>query len=189
MDQQDETIKRELKQLTQEARLLADKVIAGESLDAAAQQKAQTLEAQLAQLTKRISGTAEDVRPGLEWQRDKAERYLLAVFDSFKETERSVEQQVAKVSQQAFQLAVAAAAGDFANCQAAMKGINEQLDAFRPSLATVPESSRAETIAAWNDARLEVGFVLSGGELPMSMRLFYHLEAQKRADTKNSAED
>ena len=189
MDQQDETIKSELKQLTQEARLLADKVIAGESLDAAAQQKAQTLEAQLAQLTKRISSTPKDVRPGLEWQRDKAERYLLAVFDSFKETERSVEQQVAKVSQQAFQLAVAAATGDFASYQAEMRRINEQLDILQPSFATVPESSRAETITAWTDARLEVGFVLSSGELPMSMRLFYHLEAQKRADDKNRAED
>jgi hypothetical protein len=181
MDQQDETIKRELKQLTQEARLLADKVIAGESLDAAAQQKAQTLEAQLAQLTKRISVTPKDVRPGLEWQRDKAERYLLAVFDSFKETELSVEQQIAKVSQRAFQLATGAAASDFASYQAEMKSINEQLDILQPSLATVPESSRAETITAWTDARLEVGFVLSSGEMPMSMRLFYHLEAQKRA--------
>jgi flagellar biosynthesis/type III secretory pathway chaperone len=182
MDQQAETIKSELKQLAQEARLLAEQVVSGEKIDTAAQQKAQMLETQLAQLAVRIPKLPADARPGLEWQRDVAERYLLAVLDSLKETELSLEQQVAKLSQDAFRLTrEATAVGDFEPYRTDMEAVNQQLESLLPQLSTLPEPARAETIAAWNDGRMDAGHLLSGGELPMSMRLFYHLEAQKRA--------
>ena len=86
-----------------------------------------------------------------------------------------------QLSAQAFQLAQQAARGqrEVAQLERQAQAINLRLEALLPAIDDAPAEQRSGLIDAWNDARLDVGYVLSGGELATSTRLFYFLRDQK----------
>lgn len=88
---------------------------------------------------------------------------------------------VQRLSNQAFQLAQEAAqqSGDPAELKAQAQALNSQLDQLLPQIQSAPADQQPELNHAWSDARLDVGYVLSNGELSPSTRLFYFLQNLK----------
>lgn len=81
-------------------------------------------------------------------------------------------QTVNELSNEAFELARAAAeSGDYAAGEARARELNDQLTDVWPSVEGAPAEEHDELSRVWSDARLDVGYVLSGGELPTSTRL------------------
>ena len=89
-------------------------------------------------------------------------------------------QTVYGLSNEAFELARAAAeSGDYAAGEARAQELNDQLTGLWPRVEDAPAEEQAELSRVWSDARLDVGYVLSGGELPTSTRL--HQVVQDRS--------
>lgn len=88
---------------------------------------------------------------------------------------------VQRLSNQAFQLAQEAAqqSGDLVELKAQAQALNSQLDQLLPEIQSAPAVQQPELNRAWSDARLDVGYVLSDGELSPSTRLFYFLQNLK----------
>jgi hypothetical protein len=51
------------------------------------------------------------------------------------------------------------------------RDIDARLDELVPALEEIPEPERQPLVEVWNDARLDVGYVLSDGNAPSSLRL------------------
>lgn len=85
---------------------------------------------------------------------------------------------VYRLSGSAFELAQKAAASGHpdADLEAAAREINTSLDEAWAQLQATPSSDPGVT-RAWSDARLDVGWVLSHGELSPSARLAQFLQA------------
>ena len=58
--------------------------------------------------------------------------------------------------------------------------LNDQLDEFWPQIQASAADLQPELSRAWSDARLDVGFVLSHGDLSTSTRLFHYIQDHKR---------
>jgi hypothetical protein len=86
---------------------------------------------------------------------------------------------VYRVSAEAFAIARrAVGGGDPAPLGEAARAVNARLDALLPA-AQAAEPADPGVMRAWSDARLDVGWVLSGGQLSPSTRLAAHI-AQMR---------
>lgn len=111
----------------------------------------------------------------------EARKYLAAVQAMTEDKEEDLSSEINRISQDAFALAQAASTSrdDWEEYKQRAREINEILDRMLPEIqgASLPE--RQALIQDWNDARLDVGFVLSGGELATSTRLFHFLEGRK----------
>lgn len=59
--------------------------------------------------------------------------------------------------------------------------IDARLEELVPTLQQVPEHERQALVEVWNDARLDVGYVLSDGSAPSSSRLASQLEQPHEA--------
>lgn len=88
---------------------------------------------------------------------------------------------VYQLSSEAFTLAQEAASGggDKEAREKKARELNERLDQLWPQIQSGPASADPGVNSAWSDARLDVGYVLSNGELSPSTRLFYYLESLK----------
>lgn len=88
---------------------------------------------------------------------------------------------VNQVSAQAFQLACQAfeTGHESDDLIAQARRINDHLDDLWQVIQQAPQSDQPELSRAWSDARLDVGYVLSKGELSTSTRLFYFIQNQK----------
>ena len=58
--------------------------------------------------------------------------------------------------------------------------LNNQLDEFWPQIQASAVDLQPELSRVWSDARLDVGYVLSQGELSTSTRLYHYLQDHKR---------
>ncbi len=85
-----------------------------------------------------------------------------------------VDSEVYRLSARAFALAKEAASGGRSLLEEDARRIDERLDELWEQLQAAPSSDPGVT-RAWSDARLDVGYVLSGGELSPSPRLAQHL--------------
>jgi hypothetical protein len=82
---------------------------------------------------------------------------------------------VYRASEEAFALARrAVGGGDPASLAEAARAVNARLDALLPA-AQAAEATDPGVMRAWSDARLDVGYVLSGGQLSPSTRLAAHI--------------
>src|SRR5688572_15962397 len=80
--------------------------------------------------------------------------------------------EVAKLSAAAYAMAqIATERGDFAAHEAAARALDERLTALWPRIETADPAEQPALEQSWTDARLDLGYVLSAGELPMSTRL------------------
>jgi hypothetical protein len=88
---------------------------------------------------------------------------------------------VYQLSAAAFELAQEAAASQAKQNERARRAreINDFLNELVPYIQNAPLEEQEGLRTAWTDARLDVGYVLSGGELPTSTRLFHYLEGIK----------
>jgi hypothetical protein len=86
---------------------------------------------------------------------------------------------VFRLSNAAFGLAkeLVAGSGDAAQRQEQARAMNEQLDALWPRIQALPPIDQAPLATAWGDARLDLGYILSGGELSPSNRLAAHISS------------
>jgi hypothetical protein len=82
-----------------------------------------------------------------------------------------------QLSQEAFRLAKATAANqsDGENRKGRAREIDRQLDELVSKIQALPAAEQPSLVEAWNDGRLDIGFVLSDGKQPMSLRLQAHL--------------
>lgn len=86
------------------------------------------------------------------------------------------------VSQEAFDLARAAAmSGDFAADEARARELNDRLDELWPRVEAAPATAQPVLGQAWSDARLDLGYLLSGGALPTSIRLNHLITERSRS--------
>jgi len=88
---------------------------------------------------------------------------------------------VYQLSNEAFTLAQEAASGggDKEAREAKARELNARLDELWPQIQAGPATYDPGLNSAWSDARLDLGYVLSNGELSTSTRLFYYLESIK----------
>ncbi len=86
-----------------------------------------------------------------------------------------------RLSNQAFELAqeFATAKGDKANLKKKAEEIDKQLEEMQPLIQHTPPSEQPTVNMKWADARLDVGYILTDGDLSTSTRLFYFLEDLK----------
>lgn len=89
---------------------------------------------------------------------------------------------VSKLSYKAFELAKQAASGkgDKAQLMEQAGELNNHLEEVFNQIQSAPTNEQARLNSAWSDARLDVGYVMSGGELSTSTRLYYYLEDLKQ---------
>ena len=97
---------------------------------------------------------------------------------------RDLKKTLDQLNRDAFGLAQAAAAdtGGKASRGRRARAMNNRLDELIPFVQSAPPEDQAGLIQAWNDARLDLGYVLSGGELPTSTRLFHYLQDVKQSE-------
>jgi hypothetical protein len=87
---------------------------------------------------------------------------------------------VYRLSNEAFALACRAIdLGDTRPMLEAARALNSRLDELLPG-AQSAASSDPGVMRAWSDARLDSGYVLSGGQLSTSPRLAAYVAARKR---------
>jgi hypothetical protein len=88
---------------------------------------------------------------------------------------------VAKASREAFELAQKAIeSGHMIEFADQARAINQRLDELLPGVQAAPAEDQPTLNHNWSDARLDVGYVLSNGQLPSSTRLYYYLEDRKK---------
>jgi hypothetical protein len=80
---------------------------------------------------------------------------------------------VENASRDAYALARTAATGevDWDSLEEPAKRIDARLDELVPMIQAAPVDEQPALTQAWNDARLDVSYVLSGGTQPTSLRL------------------
>ncbi len=88
---------------------------------------------------------------------------------------------VHRLSNEAFRLAqqYASGAGEPEKLDEQARDINNRLDTLWPLIQKLEPTAQAELSQAWSDARLDADYVLSGGELSTSTRLYYYLQSMK----------
>lgn len=88
---------------------------------------------------------------------------------------------VTSLSYDAFRLAqtAAASAEDILALKRRAREMNTQLDELDALIEGAPAGEQAALRKAWSDARLDVGYVLSGGTLPKSVRMGFFLQGQR----------
>ncbi len=86
------------------------------------------------------------------------------------------------LSNEAFNIAqrFASGLGDQAELNERAKEINSQLDGLWPLIQLYPAGEQADISQSWSDARLDVDYVLSNGELSTSTRLYHFLQNLKK---------
>lgn len=101
--------------------------------------------------------------------------------DKSEATDGDLQVAVFRLSNAAFGLAkeLVAGSGDAAQRQEQARAMNEQLDALWPRIQTLPPVDQAPLATAWGDARLDLGYILSNGELSPSNRLAAHMSSVK----------
>lgn len=89
---------------------------------------------------------------------------------------------VHRASNKAFSLAqqFAAGAADLSRIQAKARELNRQLDELWPLIQQSTANEQVDLSQAWSDARLDLGYILSGGQLSTSTRLYYYLQGLKQ---------
>jgi hypothetical protein len=93
-----------------------------------------------------------------------------------------LENAVYEVSAEAFELAKQAAdEGPTADQQAKALALAERVNALMPD-AEARAAEDQTLVRELTDARLDIGWVYSGGRSGASTRLFYHLKASETAD-------
>ena len=86
------------------------------------------------------------------------------------------------LSNEAFELAKQAVEGTGDKEQRAKQAqdINRRLEELLPEVQAAPATDQPTLNSAWSDGRLDVGYVMSGGQLSTSTRLYYFIEDLKR---------
>lgn len=86
---------------------------------------------------------------------------------------------VHNLSRAAFQLAQDSASGegDKSQNEAKAREMNKQLDELVPRIREAPPEDQANLQSEWTDARQDLNYVLSGGALPTSIRMFHYLRS------------
>src|SRR5215217_3612627 len=93
--------------------------------------------------------------------------------------------ELAKLSAAAFAMAqVATERGDFAAHEADARALNDRLEEFRPRIEAAPATEQPALEQVWTDARLDLGYVLSAGELPTSTRMHHFLQGGESAESE-----
>ena len=88
---------------------------------------------------------------------------------------------VHRLSNEAFQLAqqYASGTGDLDKLAEHAREVNARLDTLWPLIQKLDVTVQADLSQAWSDARMDADYVLSGGELSTSTRLYYYLQGLK----------
>lgn len=85
--------------------------------------------------------------------------------------------ELAELRAKAFAMAlVATERGDFGAHAADARALDERLSALRPRIEAAGPDEQPAHEQTWSDARLDLGYVLSAGELPTSNRLSNYFE-------------
>jgi|SRR5687767_6058153 len=101
--------------------------------------------------------------------------------------ESELDQTINEVSRDAFALGRAAVeSGDFAAGAARARELNDRLAELWPRVEASPEAARPKLSRAWSDARLDLGYLLSGGELAASLRLGHILRGRMSGDEETA---
>lgn len=88
---------------------------------------------------------------------------------------------VTSLSYDAFRLAQSAATSpeETPVLKRRAREVNTQLDELDALIESAPAGEQAALRKAWSDARLDVGYVLSGGTLPKSSRMGFFLQGER----------
>ena len=90
--------------------------------------------------------------------------------------------EINQISGQAYQLAQQAFKSGHGSPELMKEAqkLNDQLDVFWSQIQESAADLQPELSRTWSDARLDVGYVLSQGELSTSTRLHYYIQNYKR---------
>ena len=94
-----------------------------------------------------------------------------------------LQRQLDQVNRRTLELAkeVAAGTGDPEQRKSEARKLNKRLDELWPQVEAAPAGTQAALNQAWSDARLDLGYVLSDGDAPTSIRFFHYLQDIGRA--------
>jgi hypothetical protein len=96
--------------------------------------------------------------------------------DPGRQTDEEFALELSKISAEAFALATAAIdSGDFETGKARARELDARLDETWPRIDRGTEPAKSALAKDWTDARMDIGYLLSHGELPTSTRLFHAL--------------
>ena len=91
--------------------------------------------------------------------------------------------ELAKLSAAAFAMAqIATERGDFAAHEADARALNDRLEEIRPRIESASPAEQPALEQVWTDARLDLGYILSAGELPTSTRMHHFLQGGESAE-------
>ena len=98
-------------------------------------------------------------------------------------TPDDVRSSVQRLSAQSFESAkaVAAAGGSTESQRETARHLDGELANLWPAVDALPPNQRAEVSAAWTDARLDLDYILSAGQLPTSTRMYHYLQELRKA--------
>ncbi len=102
----------------------------------------------------------------------------LSFLDQYLEKPYEAGQEVYQVSNEALELALQAARGEDNRARLEEKAhqLNSKLEQLLEVVKAAPANEQRGLNRAWADARLDLGYVLSKGELPTSVRLNQYLQ-------------
>lgn len=97
-------------------------------------------------------------------------------------TPDEVRSAVQHLSLRSFDLAkaVAGTGSSTHNQRESARHLDGELSNIWPAVDALPLDQRAEASAAWTDARLDLDYILSAGQLPTSTRLFHYLQELRK---------
>lgn len=105
-----------------------------------------------------------------------------------REEEWDLKTAVHELNRAAYELAKQSASGegDRDEMKRQAREMDGFLDELVPRIQAAPLDDQQPLKDAWTDARQDVSYVLSDGQLPTSLRLFHYLEGQKGAKGTNA---
>src|SRR5690348_13150009 len=102
--------------------------------------------------------------------------------EASRHTPDEVRSAVQRLSAQSFELAkaVAATGGSTESQRESARQLDGELANLWPAVDALPPDPKSEASAAWTDARLDLDYILSAGQLPTSTRMFHYLQELKK---------
>jgi hypothetical protein len=162
-----------------EALALTNEVLDQGRPSAAQLEQAELISRKLKQLQSEVSSGEDSLKAKQNLKLQEIQRYLIALVALGELEEVGLDQEISRLSAESFKLAQEAARGkrSWIDLEKRASEINTRLEEIWPEIEDADSGQSVLLRQAWTDARLDVGYVLSGGELATSIRLHHYLQS------------